>query len=235
MSGFDPGALWQSAEAFVRRHWKSKAVREAERRRQERKNRNAMAQARRGLAAAGVSGGAVFAAAAVVAPPAIAAIAAGGAAVAGIAAVQIWVARRRAARPFSREELAGLPGEAEDWLLDRRLILPVEAREPYDSILSILGDLPPHLAGLEPNSTLAWDARRLIGEHLPGLVETWARLPTIARDRDPEAKVRLLAGLATLETELADLCREASRDTRMWLETQERYLESRYRDRLGAG
>ena len=235
MSGFDPGALWQSAESFVRRHWKSKAVREAEKRRQERKTRHAMAQARRGLAAAGVSGGATFAAAFVLAPPGVAALAAGGAAIAGIAVVQMWTTRRRAAHPFSREELAGLPGEAEDWLLDHRLILPPEARELYDSILSILGDLPPHLAGIEPNATLAWDARRLIGQHLPGLVETWARLPGVARERDSEAKARLLKGLATLETELTDLCREASRETRMWLETQERYLESRYRDRLGAG
>ena len=230
MSGFDTAGLWQSAEAFLRRHLKSKAVREAERRRQERRNRDNWEKTRWGLGAAGVSGAGTFAAAAVIAPPAIAAVAAGGAALIGIVAAQSWLARRRASATFSREELEALPGQAEDWLLDRRLELPPEAAPYYDAILSLLGDLPRHLGKLQPNATLAWDARRLIGDHLPNLVETWCALPAIARERDPEPKRRLLSGLATLEAELGDLCRAASRDTLMWLETQERFLESRYRD-----
>ena len=229
-----PGSLWDSAEAFLRRHWKSKAVREAEKRRQERRNAQAWLRFRQGAAAASVSGGATFAAVTVVAPPAVAAAAAGGAAVAGIVTLRLWLSHREAGRPFSRDELVALPAKAEDWLLDQRLLLPPEAAPAFDAILSLLGDLPPHLARLDPGSTLAFEARRLIGEHLPGLVDTWASLPAVARERDSEAKARLLAGLATLEEELTGLCREASRDKLMWLETQERYLDSRYRDRLGA-
>ena len=227
-----PGSLWDSAEAFLRRHWKSKAVREAEKRRQERRNRHHWLRFRQGAAAAGLSGAATFGAAAALATPAVAAVAAGGAAVAGIVTLRLWLSHRAAARPFSRDELVALPGKAEDWLLDQRLSLPQDAAPAYDSILSLLGDLPPHLARLDPGSTLAWEARRLIGEYVPGLIDTWVSLPAVARERDPEAKARLLAGLATLEQELTALCREASRDKLMWLETQERYLESRYRDRL---
>lgn len=228
-----PASLWDSAGAYLRRHWKSKAVREAEKRRQERRNREQWMRLRQGAAAAGVSGAAGFGVAAAVATPAVAAVAAGGAAVAGIVALRLWLSHRDAARPFSRDELAALPGKAEDWLLDQRLLLPAEAAPAFDSILFLLGDLPPHLGRLDPGSTLAFEARRLIGEHLPGLVGTWVALPAVARERDPEVKARLLAGLATLEEELTGLCREAGRDTLMWLETQERYLDSRYRDRLG--
>ena len=218
-----PAGLWDSAEAFLRRHWKSKSVREAEKRRQERRNRHHWLRFRQGAAAAGLSGAATFGAAAALATPAVAAVAAGGAAVAGIVTLRLWLSHR-AGRPFSRDELVALPGKAEDWLLDQRLLLPAEAAPAFDAILSLLGDLPPHLARLDPAATLAWDARRLIGEHLPGLVDTWVSLPAVARERDPEAKARLLAGLATLEEELTGLCREASRDKVMWLETQERYL-----------
>jgi hypothetical protein len=110
-------------------------------------------------------------------------------------------------------------------------MLPQAAWPVYETILDTLGDLPRHLAKVDPNATVAWEARRLIGEHLPTLVATWCGLPAAVRDR-PEEVQRLVAGMATIADELARLAEEASRDDRFLFETRQRYLDSRYRDGL---
>jgi hypothetical protein len=223
----DLGGAWRTAEDFLRRHIKSKAVREAERRRKERRRQAALRHGRNALLAGGASGAGGFGIA-LAAAPTVAALAAGGAALAGIVAAGWWT-RRRSDR-LSRRELAALPGEAEDWLLDKRPLLPRGAEPALDVILVHLADLPPFLALLHPNETLAWDARRLLGDHLPRLVDAWCSLPAVTRERDSEARRRLVEGLATLADELSRLTAEVSRDERMRLEAQSRFVESRYKD-----
>ncbi|HEY0413061.1 MAG TPA: hypothetical protein VGD66_07960, partial [Allosphingosinicella sp.] len=104
------------------------------------------------------------------------------------------------------------------------------AEASLDIILVHLADLPPYLAQLDPNATLAWDARRLLGDHLPRLVDAWCGLPAVTREKDAEARGRLTDGLATLAEELARLTGEVSRDERMRLEAQSRFVASRYKD-----
>jgi hypothetical protein len=227
----DLSGAWRAADDFLRRHLKTRAVREAERRRVERRRRSALRQGRNIVLAGGVSAAGGFAVAAALAPP-VAAIAAGGAALLGIAGIRIWQSRAR--ERFSSEELAALPAEAEEWLLDMRPFFPRGTEKALDTILVHLGDLPPFLAALHPNETLAWDTRRLLGEHLPTLVDSWCKLPSVTRERDGDARRRLGEGLETLAEELSRLTAELSRDERMRLETQSRFVESRYRDpRLG--
>jgi hypothetical protein len=223
----DLGGAWRTAEDFLRRHIKSKAVRDAERRRTERRQRTALRHGRNALLAGGVSGAGGFGVA-VAAAPTMAGVAAGGAALAGILAASWWT-RRRTER-LSRRELAALPGEAEDWLLDKRPLLPRGTEAALDVILVHLADLPPFLALLHPNETLAWDSRRLLGDHLPRLVDAWCGLPAVTRERDSDARRRLVEGLATLADELSRLTAEVSRDERMRLEAQSRFVESRYKD-----
>ena len=229
------GDAWRAAEEFVRRHTKSKAVREAERRRQERRQQEALRKTKQVGAVAGVSAAGTFGYAVTVAPLASAAVAGGAAAIAAIAFVQLWRSRARPAAGFSQEELAELPAKAEEWLLDQRLLLPQEAGGGLDTILSHLADLPPHLAKLEPHSTLAWEARRLIGDHLHGLVAAWCALPAVTRERDAEARQRLVHGLATIGEGLGHLSEEASRGHRLSLEARMRFLDSRYRDGAWGG
>jgi len=227
------GEVVGAATDFLRRHIKSKAVREAERRRQERRQQQAWAKTKRAGAVAGVTALGTFGYAMTVAPVTMAAVAAGAAAVAGMAVSGLWRGRKPGA--FSREELAALPCEAEEWLLEQRLALPDSTAPMIDSILVNLGDLPVHLASVDPRSTVAWDARKLIGEHLPNLVEAWCKLPAVTREHDVETRRRFEAGLGTIADEIARLTAEASREHRMMVETQGRFLDARYRDQLPGG
>jgi hypothetical protein len=130
---------------------------------------------------------------------------------------------------FSKAELAQLPGDAEDWLLEQREALPLDCFPQLDRIFQRLGDLQPSLAALAPHSTPAWEARRLLGDHLPRLVLAFEALPATAREEEPEVRARLRAGLETLADALDQLCGEVCRNPLMTFETQGRFLETRYR------
>ncbi|HEY0026957.1 MAG TPA: hypothetical protein VGC35_03725 [Allosphingosinicella sp.] len=229
-TGFSVGGALRGAEDFVRKHLKSRSVREAEKRRGERRKREAARKFKRAAALGGVSGAGALAYAVTLAPFASALVAAGAVAVAGAALTGLWPGRA-GPKQFSREELEALPCQAEEWLLDQRLMLPQAAIPVYETILDLLGDLPRHLGKLDPGATLAWEARRLIGEHLPTLVATWCGLPATVRDR-PEEVQRLTGGLSTIAAELTRVAEEASQGDRMTFETRQRYLDSRYRDGL---
>ena len=231
MIRFDLGSGLQQAGDFLRRHIKSKAVREAEKRRRERKNRDAARRFGRATMVAGSSGAGLLTYTLAVAPIGTAGLAAAGAAtlIAATAALA-WPKTERAAQQFSAAELGALPAEAEDWLLTQREQLPAQADAAFDDILLRLGDLQPRLGEIGPNSTLAWEARRLIGEHLPGLVSAYAELPRSTRDADPALRRHLVAGLETIAEELDRICREVSRERLTSLEARSSFLKSRYRD-----
>lgn len=230
--GFDLAGLWRQADEYFRLHIKSRAVREAEKRRSERQSQEAGRRLKRaglvgGASAAGIVGYSVLAAP--LAGPAL--IGAGGAAV-----LLVALALSRPSRPrpadgdFSQAELAALPGEAEDWLLGRREGLPLGCRPLLDRIFGRLGDLQPHLATLAPHSSAAWEARRLLGDHLPRLILAYEAIPPSARREEAEVEARLNAGLTTIADALDELCREICRNPLMSFETQGRFIEARYRE-----
>jgi hypothetical protein len=227
---FELDRTLRQAEDFLRRHVKSKAVREAEKRQRERRAREAGRRFKRAVTIGGVSGAGVFCAgaAAISAGPALGA--AGAAALATMVAALIWPRQRATDGPLSSAELEALPAEAEEWLLGRRRELPGAAAAPVDAILRHLADLQGALGTVNPASTLAWDARRLIGDHLPRLVHCYCVLPSVARDEDKELRRRLVDGLGTIAEELGRLSLEVNRDRLMHFETQGRFLESKYRD-----
>ncbi len=219
------------AEEFLRRHWKPKAVLDAEKRRIRRKTREATRRVKRAIALAGTSSAGVLGYGFAVAPlSATAFLVAGTATLAAAGAILFWPGQSAAGRKVSREELVALAAEAEEWLLQQRPKLPGSAIPAVDSIFFRLGDLHPHVAAIEPTSTLAWDLRRLLGDHLPRLVYSYVQLPATVRDEQPELLQRLVDGLGTLDEELARICREASRGHLVTFQVQERFIETRYRD-----
>lgn len=124
--------------------------------------------------------------------------------------------------------LARLAPEAEDWLVRRRAELPRLAAPPIDAILSRLHDLGPQLAALKDGDAAAGEARRLVGQYLPRLVDAWAAVPPSARKGEPE--VQLAAGLATVSDELARLSAGLAQAKLSDLAVEGRFLEARYRD-----
>jgi hypothetical protein len=231
MMGFDLAGLWRQADDFLRLHLKSKAVREAEQRRTERQSREAVRRMKRAALVGGASGAGIAGLGLLVAPlagPALVA-AGGGALLLAAATLALPSTRRFGDGDFSTAELAALPGEAEDWLLARREALPRGCRPLLDRLFRRLGDLQPYLASLAPHSGAAWEARRLLGDHLPRLVLAYEAIPPSGRKDDPAVEAGLCGGLATIADALDELCGALCRDPLMTFETQGRFIETRYR------
>lgn len=210
---------------------KSRATREAERRARKRQMQELGRRLGRAVAVTGASGVGVLGYGLAVAPVgATGLIAAGAATVAAATAALLWPSRRRpeGAAALTMVGLGTLTSEAEDWLLRQRGQLPGRASASIDAILRRLHDLQPHLATLDANAPLAGEARRLIGEHLPRLIDSYLGVPSSARDANPEIARRLIDGLGIVAAELQRLCEQVSRDRLISFETQGRFLETRY-------
>lgn len=118
----------------------------------------------------------------------------------------------------------------EDWLLDRCRALPHQAAPALDRIVDRLRDLEPSLATVAADTPLGGEAKRLMGEHLPGLVDTYLDLPPAERSFHAEASHQLAESLGIVADQLDDLCQRVATERRMGFDTERRFIESRYRD-----
>jgi hypothetical protein len=157
--------------------------------------------------------------------------AAGAGAIVATGAALFWPSGRARTEGGRFEcEFTDLVPVAEDWLLARRAQLPGRAANVLDGILIGLKDLEPHLCSLDPEGPLAGEARRLIGRHLPRLIESWLATPSALRRRDPNMAERLIEGLETVADELERLCTEVGRDPKLSFDIQDRFIRTRYRE-----
>jgi hypothetical protein len=133
------------------------------------------------------------------------------------------------AEPPASLPLGELAVRAEEGLLDRCDQLPGRALPAADAIVARLRELQPHLATLGPALPLAGDVRRLIGQHLPRLVESYLALPDSARAPRSESSARLVESLDIVAAELGNLLVACCRDSQASFDTQSRFIEARYR------
>lgn len=127
---------------------------------------------------------------------------------------------------------------AEDGLLDRCNELPGRALPAADRIMANLRELQPHLPALGPqDAALEGELRRLIGQHLPQLVDSWLALPAPARTAGSESSRRLTESLGIVADEMDHLLERCCREVQSDFDTQSRFIETRYRedDRLRGG
>ncbi|MFZ4688307.1 MAG: hypothetical protein ACOYLS_03615 [Polymorphobacter sp.] len=128
---------------------------------------------------------------------------------------------------------AALPAATDAWLDRRRRELPRLAAPQVDAISAMLGTLESQLATVPPGDPVAMDLSRLLGRHLPELVERYTRVPAEQRARTIDGDGRtiettLVDGLKVVEAELArasDALAAADRDA---LLVQGKFLENRY-------
>ena len=96
----------------------------------------------------------------------------------------------------------------------------------------LLPSLKTTLSRLDTLDPSAQDARRLMSIHLPGLIERYERVPAAYRnERDGEGKTvdqRLVEGLAAGRAALSETCEQLARLDVAALETQGRFIQSRY-------
>jgi len=119
-------------------------------------------------------------------------------------------------------------------LVRKRAALPAPAASRIDAISRQLPLLESRLADTATLDPLAQDARRLMGKHLPELIERYERVPPdYRRERDGEGLTvddRLVQGLDAAGKALDDLGRKLAREDMDAFQTQGRFIETRYKD-----
>jgi hypothetical protein len=124
-------------------------------------------------------------------------------------------------------------------LVRRRSALPAPAAQRVDAISRQLPLLESRLAEVSPLDPLAQDARRLMGKHLPDLIDRYERVPAEYRhSRDGEGLTvdeRLVSSLDAARTALDEIGARLVQQDRDAFETQGRFIESRYKDGGAAG
>jgi hypothetical protein len=146
-----------------------------------------------------------------------------------------WPTRRAATPASGRAAAAAIPlhemsVRVEEGLVDRLDQLPTRALPAADTIVARLAELRPHLAELEPHSVAAGEARRLICDHLPRLVDSYLDLPPTLRAPNAESSQRFGESLDLVAEELDHLLETCCRDRQISFDTQHRFIESRYRE-----
>lgn len=110
--------------------------------------------------------------------------------------------------------------------------LPAPAQAELDAISRVLPSLKQTLERVETLDPTAQDARRLMSIHLPGLIERYERVPPAYRnEQDGEGKTvdqRLIEGLAAGRSALSEVSQQLARADMAALETQGRFIQSRY-------
>ena len=129
---------------------------------------------------------------------------------------------------------AALPAMTDVWLSGQRRDLPRLAAPAVDAISARLATLETQLAAVPPSDPVAQDISRLLGRHLPDLVDRYTRVPVEQRARTIEdsgksLETTLIDGLKVVEAELgraSDTLAAADRDAVLY---QGKFLENRYK------
>jgi hypothetical protein len=120
----------------------------------------------------------------------------------------------------------------DSYLYRTRRALPAPAQAELDSISAALPSLKQTLERVETLDPQAQDARRLMSIHLPGLIDRYNNVPPAYREEtDGEGKSvdeRLVEGLAAGRAALTDISERLARADVAALETQGRFIQSRY-------
>lgn len=129
--------------------------------------------------------------------------------------------------------------QLESMLVRQRSALPAPAAQRADAIGAQLPLLESRLAEVDPLDPLAQDARRLMGKHLPELIDRYERIPAAYRHQpDGEgltADQRLVASLDAARQALGEIGDKLVQGDRRAFETQGRFIESRYKEDGGPG
>lgn len=130
-------------------------------------------------------------------------------------------------------DLARLPAQTENWLDHQRTTLPGAAQSSIDGITRKLAAITPQLLALDPRAPVAVEARRLIAEELPELVQGYQKLPRELQRKPlhggPTPERQLVEGLATIDDEIGRLQTRLATDDLHALATQQRYLQMKYK------
>lgn len=128
-------------------------------------------------------------------------------------------------------DLGTLAGKTEIWLEAQRPALPAPAISVMQDIGVRLDQLAPQLQTLDENDPAAREVRKLVGEHLPELVNGYKRIPETLKRKEHGGKTpeqQLVDGLKLIDREIETMTGQISRGELDKLATRGRYLELKY-------
>ena len=128
-------------------------------------------------------------------------------------------------------DLATLAGKTEMWLEAQRPALPAPAINLMQDIGLRLDQLAPQLQTLDDNDPAAREVRKLVGEHLPELINGYKRIPETLKRKEHGGKTpeqQLVDGLKLIDREIETMTGQILRGELDKLATRGRYLEIKY-------
>ena len=128
-------------------------------------------------------------------------------------------------------DLGTLAGKTEIWLEAQRPALPAPAVTLMQDIGLRLDQLAPQLQTLDENDPAAREVRKLVGEHLPELINGYKRIPDSLKHKEHAGKTpsqHLVDGLKLIDREIETMTGQISRGELDKLAVRGRYLEMRY-------
>jgi hypothetical protein len=135
------------------------------------------------------------------------------------------------AETLRQTDLGTLAGKTEIWLEAQRPALPAPAIPVVQNIGLRLDALAPQLQTLDDATPASREVRKLVGEHLPELINGYKRIPETLRRQDNGGKTpeeQLVDGLKRIDREIETMTGQIARGELDKLATRERYLELRY-------
>lgn len=138
-------------------------------------------------------------------------------------------------RSLTGGDTRSLVGRTELWLERQRPALPAPAVQLVDRIGVQLDSLGLQLDGLDENQPAALEVRKLVGEHLPGLVNSYTSIPAHLRSEPSAGRTpdqQLTESLGKISTEIDSVTRQLASGAIDNLAIQTRYLDYKYGDAL---
>jgi hypothetical protein len=141
------------------------------------------------------------------------------------------------AETLRQTDLGTLAGKTEIWLEAQRAALPPPAISIVQDIGVRLDQLAPQLQTIDNNDPAAREVRKLVGEHLPELINSYKRIPDTLKRQEHGGKTpeqQLVDGLKVIDREIETMTGQIARGELDKLATRGRFLEIRYDGEGGA-
>lgn len=131
-----------------------------------------------------------------------------------------------------------LVGRTELWLETQRRALPPPAVQLVDQIGQQLDGLAAQLVDVDPAHPKAAEVRKLVGEHLPNVIDGYRKIPENLRYEDragTNPNAQFIGGLKTISDEIDSITRQLAMGAIDNLAITTRYLDYKYGEALDGG
>jgi len=154
----------------------------------------------------------------------------------GVASLIGFASKKQIAAPNVSPQLPNreMVERFDSYIFRARRALPAPAQTEVDQLSQQLAPLRETLERVEQSNPDAQDARRLMSDHLPGLIDRYLHVPAGYRSNEDAEGVsvdqRLVDALAAGRQALGEISEKLARADVAAFETQGRFIQSRYKD-----